>query len=741
MAKDRFLVAPINSGVRKDAEPFLIPEDAFEQLNNAYIFRGRVVKRPGTLLLNDGSVEQTAATAQLSARLRVTVGTTNGSGNASGFVPRDVSLVPLNTLIGTQFSIGDSIYTVIATSGTMLDNGAVPASTKTYTTATGAYVFAGAPANSTIYWYPTLPVMGLIQYENASVNDEPTFAFDTRMAYQYSGNGWDRLGASAVYWTGNDSQFFWGRVWRGALPQERLLFVTNFNFGNTLNDTDRIYYYDGAFKVFNPRFSSVTTTSTVLQARIIIPFKNRLILMNVVENTGAAPGVNTQYQNRIRFSQNGNPVATDSFYEDIPGKGGYIDAPTQEQIISAEFVRDRLLVFFERSSYELVYTGNEILPFRFQKINDSLGVESTFSVVPFDDKVFGVGDVGVHATSSGYMERIDDQIPDFVRSIRNDNNATKRVHGIRDYSSEVIYWTFNNFSTTFPDSVALYNYKNKTWAFFEDSFTCFGYINTFESRVWQASLGTWRTFEDRWSSGGFRKGALSTIAGNQKGWVFVIDRGRKRNAPSSSITDFGFLNASALIINHNLKVGDYFIIENLPGVLTMTRAISRVLAVADANNIIFDPRNGVHLGSYTGGATIARISRPDVLTKRYNFYINKGYSCDVDKIDLYVERTGAFSVVGGLFGVSFSVESRANTSEKAIDSQVVQTYPYTDAFYDFELVQDKLWRTVHTTVEGSTVQFRYFLNDDQMADTDSVFGSFTIHAMIYHVSPTRMRLD
>ena len=42
---------------------------------------------------------------------------------------------------------------------------------------------------------------------------------------------------------------------------------------------------------------------------------------------------------------------------------------TDEQIISCEFIKDRLIVFFERSTWELAYTGNEVLPFIWQKIN------------------------------------------------------------------------------------------------------------------------------------------------------------------------------------------------------------------------------------------------------------------------------------------------------------------------------------------------------------------------------------
>ena len=44
---DRFFIAPYdqNSGLQTNVKPWLIPDEAFSELNNAYVFRGRVRKR------------------------------------------------------------------------------------------------------------------------------------------------------------------------------------------------------------------------------------------------------------------------------------------------------------------------------------------------------------------------------------------------------------------------------------------------------------------------------------------------------------------------------------------------------------------------------------------------------------------------------------------------------------------------------------------------------------------------
>jgi hypothetical protein len=51
---DRFMIAPFNVGLETDLKPWMIPDEAFAELNNAYIFRGRVRKRFGSALMGNG---------------------------------------------------------------------------------------------------------------------------------------------------------------------------------------------------------------------------------------------------------------------------------------------------------------------------------------------------------------------------------------------------------------------------------------------------------------------------------------------------------------------------------------------------------------------------------------------------------------------------------------------------------------------------------------------------------------
>jgi hypothetical protein len=735
MPDGRFLIAPFNSGLQDNVRPFLLPEDAFQELNNAYVFRGRVRKRFGTTLTSDGSTAVTAETAQLSSRLRISVGTTDGNGDLSSSVFLDGSAATTkytNSPLGSMFSIGDDIFTVYQAAGAMYISGGT-ATTHTFDTVTGDFVFVGADATTIVYFYPALPVMGIMQNETVNINDEPTYVFDTKFSYQFANNGWERF--ADEYWTGSNSDFFWGRVWRGTLPTDILLFVTNFVFDETNVATDPIRYLSGGtWTDFAPAFSAAG--SVINQARIIIPFKDRLLLMNTVENTDAAPGTYKQYGFRLRFSQNGSPLDANAFREDIAGRGGFVDAPTQEQIISAEIIKDRLLVFCERSTFEIVYTGNEILPFRFQYVDDQLGVESTFSLIPFDNRVVGIGDTGIHAATSTSVQRIDEKIPDLVSEIGNQNNGLQRVHGIRDYYKEVAYWAYPQPDETFPTKLLVYNYQNNSWAIFDDSITAFGYFQNQNSRTWQASLDFWEEAEYQWNSGALQSKHKTVIGGNQQGWVFKLDNDF-RNDPSLQITNVT-TGTVLTVYNHNLVTDDYVAIENLTAGVTIGQTIVRVVSTS-ADTVNIDPAFPI-TGTYAGQATIARVSRPSVLTKQYNFYLKEGMSFDVDKIDILAEKTGSFNEDDDAFeGSEFAVEWFVNSSREIIGSQVLQTYPYDDPIYAFENTQTQVWRRIYPEAEGSFIQLRYFLNDAQMQATISAWGAFMIHATMYHAMPTRDR--
>lgn len=712
MSLQTYLIAPYEIGEQTNLKPWLLPEKAFEELEDCYVWRGIVRKRFGYNLIGEND---------LKSRLRVNIGNTDGSGNISSTVPGSIFK------IGQMFSIGSEIFTVNSTGtpAVMLSTGS--ATTHTYNTTTGAVDIQGSLPTTPCYFYPAEPVMGLTTRESNSINFEDIIAFDTQFSYRRLAGAWERLGTSI--WSGSNNNFFWSTNYRGTNPYETYYYVVN-NIRN-----DQIYYIPQGSTTWTQLRPQLDNGGTRFldSARIILPFKDRLIVLNTLETESATP---VSYVNRCRFSQNGDPTnPTNSWLDDTPGKGGYIDAPTKEQIITAEFIKDRLIVYFERSTWELVYTGNEILPFRWQQINTELGAESTFSKIPFDKGIIAVGNVGIHSCNGVSVNRIDDAIPDEVFRIHNGNDGTERVYGIRDYYRELVYWTFGTASsnTTFPNKILVYNYKNNTWAFFNDSFTCFGNFQKDVDIAWQDLgniYGTWDNWIAQWNSGSFQSQFRSIVAGNQEGFVVIIDSENSSNSQSLYITDIDSALSELTIIDHNLETGEFILIEECQGITSINDNIFKIEKI-DENTIKLTDSS--FTGTYTGAGKITRISNISIKTKQYNPGTPYGKQFRFPYIDFLLTRTSS-----GEISINYIADSILGTSvnESAVPNvllgnNVLLTRAYPDS--SSEIYQSQIWHRYYLQSETQFVQLNFFLSDEQMKDIEISNSFFELQGMLLYI--------
>ena len=746
MAVDRFFIAPYdsNSGLQTNVKPWLIPDEAFSKLDNAYVFRGRVRKRFGS--------RWTGGT-QLNSRLRMNIGTTGGA----IVLPNNPATGGTQLAIGQMFSIGTDIFTIY-----QLGAGVLTLSTNSGATATinstvnpNTVVFTGEAGGQTVFWYPSLPVMGLLTYENGQLELEPTIAFDTRFAYQYNPAtfGWDRLTAGSSVWQGSDSNFFWSATWTSTNAFQPIFFVTNFN----QTDPNFMRYWDGTtWTNFQPQIDA--TPNFLNNARILVTFRNRLLAFNTWE--GPNIGGQQNYVNRCRYSKVGSPLDANSWRQDLPGNGNAIDAPTTESIITVEFIKDRLIVFFERSTYELAYTGNQAYPFTWNKLNTELGAESTNSIVPFDKVTIGVGNTGIHACNGSNVERIDDRIPNEVFDIHNNDQGVVRVYGIRDYFVEMVYWTFPDTDASsvfpYPNRVFVFNYKTGTWAFNDDSFTCFGYF--FQpvdfSPAWDSTTITWDS-DITWDSGNLQSQFRQVLAGNQEGYVVIVDSDQPTNAPALQITNITYSGFTVTItaINHNLRSGDYVLIQNVVSTGNLATTLNNNIYYASVtltmpNTFVISVPEITLTGTYAGGGTLARVSKIDILTKEYNFYLKQGSDLYVSKVDFSVDSTATGQIQVDYF-VSTSVEPLLQDSVDSgslLGTNNLDLFPYPNI--PFEKNATRLIHPVYFQADGEFIQLELTYNPTQMTTvitnsdgsiTGPALEDFQLHFMVIYAQKTAFR--
>lgn len=743
-----------DSGLNTYYEPFLIPEKAFPKLEDCYCFRGKVKRRPGLTLLGRlrriftsfkiTDTDSTTTSINLFTKLGIT-----GQPNAQ--IEPKTLVITIAAPIGQILtdSTGDGSLTIAPA-------GVITAANINYNTGILTLTFSGVVAASvttvSVAYYPGLPVMGIRTEELPLINDENSIIFDTKYAYQYNPTTtkFEELPATTpTTWTATNSDFFWTtNYWSNT--NGPIFWATN---STTIPTSDHIRYYDTVDWVnFEPQ---VRPGVFLEQAQIILPYKDRLLFINTWE--GANIAATTHFPQRVRWSWPANPLDVTAFLDDVPGKGGYVDATTNEQIVGAEFIKDTLIIKFERSSWKLIYTANEVFPFMFQKINTELGAESKFSLIPFDRGVFSVGNYGITTDDSVNVERIDIQIPNVVFNFSNGSQGVQRVYGIRDFTRELVFWAFPtpDIEVVYPNKVLVYNYRNQTYAIFNDSFTCYGYIQLSNSIAWaQLTYPHWSDWLDSWSSGGLQGKYPWIAVGNQHGFVSYIDD-TVTNDFSLYIKSINFALSPPqfTIPNHNLETDDVIIIDKLVGGGTVNPSLLNghtfLVSKVDGNIITVKGfSNGtfqdiIALGwcaagsTYLGAGEVLKINGINISTKVFAPFYDQASQCRLGYIDYLIDRTVNGQIVGNVFinedSSTSMTDSIVNTS--LLGSSVIYTKPENLSLISEQASQKKIWHRQFIHMIAQNFQVVLSMTPEQLAQKTISDADFVLHAMVLYVSP------
>lgn len=660
-------------GLETDKKPFLLPDSAFPTLENAYVWRDRVKKREGLELLG-----------RLRRALIASPVLPDPPGTIDLVVsPQDFNIFTLLGLLATEpnatiipgtLVIVIDVQTLTDVSGTgdltIAPAGNITAANINYATGVLTLTFtvpaAGLVTTITMNYNPGLPVMGIWQRERADINDEQTVFWDTKYAYINTGTNFNEFIPGTI-WSGTDADFFSVANYRGITPSDRLFFATNF----VVNAANPIRYTDQATVAWTNFAPLVSATDTLFQARVIVPYYGRLVMLNVFEGTtagGYAGAVNIA--NRARFSAIGNPVAVDAFRSDIFGKGGFIDAPVNEDIISASFFKNTLIVQFERSTWQLRYVGEYGLPFLWERISSDFGCESTFSSIVFDQGVASVGDRAITSATSNTVIRIDEQIPDQVFDFLNRDSGVKRVWGIRDFQRELAFWCYpddNDLEPTqyFPNKSLLFNYRNNTYAIFRNTVTAFGYFQLINGVTWDSTDVFWDDMEVLWDEVDDQTKFPRVVSGNQQGYVHFYGYTTLDDV-SLFITaiDLTVTPVKLTIPNHNLSTEEIIFLQGIlvnDGIspVAFSSALNNQIyqvAFVDKDNVTitkWDGTNYVNVAppagevNYIGNGQLKLFPRMRFETKDFNPFQQQGKQIRISQIDFQtdVQPTQAGSAI------------------------------------------------------------------------------------------------
>ena len=862
MSLDRLIISNFSTGYETDRKPFLIDNDAFPELVDAYTWRGRVLRKRAATQLGRLQVNLTDES----------LGNTDGSGNFSGniftilginLLAVDASVIPGSVIV----TVGGQVFTESVPPDHNLSNG---------TGGTGEIIYAtgdltittdpsliNTPVTITFSYYPDLPVMGLEDFDVGLINEPILLSFDTRFSYGFN-QGTNLFYDNTFYKTtglpfnfnGGNYQQFWTTNYLGVTTindtptPTGCLWATNSNPGmhfqniatvttgavttitttaphnlitndwvwfNENSGTDAPTIFNGfSFQITktgansftvalnsagknlnnNGIFQSLTNsgiTSTVdgirwfdgdpvgslnfgwvnfapplsqynsstnpnpiylVGAKTISAFKNRLIFSAVYLSTSqVSPGIQ-YFPNRIVYSQVGTPYYTNplpfvltgqqpdttAWYQNVAGKGGFLTAPIDQEIITVNTFEDIQIYGMETKPLKLISTGVDSLPFIFQTVSAEYGAISTFSAVTLDQGVLYIGEYGIVMITSTSGQRIDLKIPDNVFNLGKSNQGTFRVTAIRDFQKEFVYFTFvpaDISISIFPSQTLLYNYRDQTWAVFNENYTHYGTFRRTTNRTW-AQLGdiygTWNNWTDPWNFG--NTAFFPTIvAGNQQG--FVMEKGDGTHEGFSQyISDISSYTITSP--DHCLNTGDYIFIDNIINLNDLNDTIQQV-KVIDKDTFTVAVNS---IGLYYGGGTYKRLSWPSITTKQFPLQWKDGKGLRVGTQRFLFEN----SQVGE---ITLNVYTSQNSNDPAnfpvengflSYSNVVLTGPEPDLYNPtapYGIRQQQIWHRQSNSFSGDSIQFGITLSDAQMQDSTVNESDIVLHAIVLDLYPGR----
>lgn len=481
------------SGLHLAKKPWLIPRDAWQRMTNAHLWRGSIVKRGGYALFHKfvhfKGNESLGSTVDSQLTYTGTLANT----------PIDTATKAVSIDVGS----GWEIFTETAVGSGVLTGDQGGSGTINYTTGAYSITVYTNPGNGKAIvadynWNDGNAVMGIYNFYTQAGSSQ-LLAFDTQRMNKYDAVN-DKMvdPLESDTFTGGNSDFFWCENWKDKLW--------------LCNNVDRIKTWNGT-ALAQPDFDIDGGGNDIDRTLLIFAYKGHLVFLRPTEK-------GTTHPQRARWSAAEDPTDWTN--------DGFVDAPTLDWIMGADFLGDDLIVFFERSVWCLKYTSDPDLPFRWEKIVDTEGSYATNSVIAFSDEVLTLGPVSFIATDGMDAYSIDKKVPDIVLDINQDKFDYIYSFIIEEMRQIwVSYPTIN--STTTSDGIIVLNYEDDAWSKYDLAMSCFGYHEESEEPTFDDVDDPWDSIEWRWDDRIKQAGYPINLGGDTSGNIWKLEQGTSDN--------------------------------------------------------------------------------------------------------------------------------------------------------------------------------------------------------------------
>ncbi len=511
-----FLISEFKTGLYNYLQPWVRPQDAFEPLVNAYVYRGVLQKRNGSTIFGDqlddaGPVmgimqyqnESTGETSLLVASTDYLYLYSSGSSPDAG------TFAKVSTVADSPFWTGSATGTIVI--DTLWDNITVSTVSITDGTTTitddgsGNFTSGGIFAAGGTVVYTT----GIVTLNFTGTTSGVTLYLDCTIS------------SSDPIFSGTIANFFnwtnWQPTSSGTSLGTSYLYMTN--------NVDPVTLFDGT-NMARPGFYVDSSSSVrISKALDVKTYNNRLLLIRPTLSTASNPS-----NQDIYFSASFSPF---NFVTDVAGNGGFVSAATGDQIMSAKFLRDNLIVAFSNSTWSFQISGVTNNPFIFRRLNNSKTIACPYAAVSYDERVTNLGNTGFLACDGVNVQRYDTPIIDYyqtqIAQKYFNQNFSIRYDNLNQ--AWMFYPSYTDENPTVDsvapgsDEVLIYNFVENTWCTYTNSFpmTCMGLFRETTGTAWEDLDQSWQATQAPWFSYSVQEDNPLLLGGDTTGNLYHLD--------------------------------------------------------------------------------------------------------------------------------------------------------------------------------------------------------------------------
>lgn len=505
-------------------------------------------------------------------------------------------------------------------------------------------------------------ILGIFEHTLPNGTKE-LLAFDTMQLYKYNtvSGVFDPIpfgGSMAAYTgfaiTGND-QYISGISYPTFDNQARFVFCGT---GITPNlNGSAIFFYNGtSVQDFtdlgdNPKYGA-PTLGKLVSAEFVLSFNQRL---NFVIPTIVA----TAYNQGVLFSgirdSSGNG---DKF--SVAGSGLF-QTDTFQNITGASVLGSVIALNFDRMNYTLERTTDAFNPYFGREVPGPIGTNAKFSAVSWADAVKSLGKTGIIQTDGRSTLRIDNKIPNFTKE-EIEQVEFNLTYGGFDRLNNLFLWAYKEDESTgdTQNKVLVNNYEEDSWSVYDQRFSVLGQTDIGLNLTWDdidetagnISWKQWDTTEDIWDRIGLGASVQKTLAGDDLGFIYEINKDFDDYISAISAITPG-ATTTITVTATGILSGDFVTIENVEGMTQINnfdpdtdeqiQANYLVLSATptsieiNVDSTLFDP--------YTIGGTISKIIAFRAETIPFNPYRSIGRRCYVSHVEFLIDTNGGHLLV------------------------------------------------------------------------------------------------